>query len=60
VKASRGNGIPLILTHGWPSSYLEYLPLLPLLDDFDLVIPSLPGYGEPTSRPGWPPTTPDP
>ena len=44
-KASRGNGIPLILTHGWPSSYLEYLPLVPLLDDFDLVIPSLPGYG---------------
>jgi pimeloyl-ACP methyl ester carboxylesterase len=45
AKASRGKGIPLILTHGWPSSYLEYLPLVPLLDDFDLVIPSLPGYG---------------
>jgi pimeloyl-ACP methyl ester carboxylesterase len=42
----RGGGIPLILTHGWPSCFLEYLPLVPLLRDrFDLVIPSLPGYG---------------
>ncbi len=48
-------GIPLILTHGWPSSFAEYLALVPLLTDpgahgidgpaFDLVIPSLPGYG---------------
>jgi pimeloyl-ACP methyl ester carboxylesterase len=39
-------GIPLLLQHGWPSSFVEYLPLVPLLtDSFDLVIPSLPGYG---------------
>jgi pimeloyl-ACP methyl ester carboxylesterase len=48
-------GIPLLLQHGWPSSFAEYLPLVPLLTDpaahgidgpsFDLVIPSLPGYG---------------
>ena len=44
VHVARG-GMPLILTHGWPSSFLEYLPLVPLLPDFDLVIPSLPGYG---------------
>jgi len=54
-RARQGNGIPLILTHGWPSSFLELLPLVPLLTDprangidgpaFDLVIPSLPGYG---------------
>jgi len=45
-KARSGAGIPLILTHGWPSSFLEYLPLIPLLTDhFDVVIPSLPGYG---------------
>ena len=53
--AREGNGIPLILTHGWPSSFLELLPLVPLLTNpkanginapaFDLVIPSLPGYG---------------
>jgi pimeloyl-ACP methyl ester carboxylesterase len=42
----RGGGIPLVLTHGWPSCFAEYLPLVPLLRDrFDLVIPSLPGYG---------------
>jgi pimeloyl-ACP methyl ester carboxylesterase len=45
-RARGGGGIPLILTHGWPSSFLELLALVPLLrDDFDLVIPSLPGYG---------------
>jgi pimeloyl-ACP methyl ester carboxylesterase len=45
-RAPGGDGIPLILTHGWPSSFLEVLALVPLLSDrFDLVIPSLPGYG---------------
>jgi pimeloyl-ACP methyl ester carboxylesterase len=48
-------GVPLLLTHGWPSTFAEYLPLVPLLTDpaahglpgpaFDVVIPSLPGYG---------------
>jgi microsomal epoxide hydrolase len=55
----RGKGpapYPLILTHGWPSSFLEFLPLVELLADpgacggdpadaFDLVIPSVPGFG---------------
>jgi pimeloyl-ACP methyl ester carboxylesterase len=54
-RAPGGDGIPLILTHGWPSCFVEYLPLVPLLTDpaahgidgpaFDVVIPSLPGYG---------------
>jgi pimeloyl-ACP methyl ester carboxylesterase len=54
-RARHGDGIPLILTHGWPSTFAEFLPLIPLLTDpaahgvdgpaFDLVIPSLPGYG---------------
>jgi pimeloyl-ACP methyl ester carboxylesterase len=45
-RSPGGNGIPLILSHGWPSSFLELLALVPLLRDaFDLVIPSLPGYG---------------
>jgi pimeloyl-ACP methyl ester carboxylesterase len=54
-RARGGNGIPLILTHGWPSTFTEFLPLVPLLTDpgahgidgpaFDVVIPSLPGYG---------------
>lgn len=55
----RGKGprpFPLILTHGWPSSFLEMLKILPRLTDpasfggdpadaFDVVIPSLPGFG---------------
>jgi pimeloyl-ACP methyl ester carboxylesterase len=41
----RGGGIPLILTHGWPSTFVEHLQLVPHLGGFDLVIPSLPGYG---------------
>jgi pimeloyl-ACP methyl ester carboxylesterase len=44
-RAASGRGIPLILTHGWPSSFLDYLEMLPMLNDFDVVIPSLPGYG---------------
>src|SRR3546814_16454737 len=37
---------PLILTHGWPGSVLEFLDVIePLSADFHLVIPSLPGYG---------------
>jgi pimeloyl-ACP methyl ester carboxylesterase len=51
-------GVPLILTHGWPSTFAEMLPLVPLLDDFDLVIPSLPGYGF-SDAPGGPHTTRD-
>ena len=34
---------PVLLTHGWPSSFLELLPLADLLD-CDVVIPSLPGF----------------
>src|SRR5215813_12983084 len=54
-RARYGKGIPLILSHGWPSTFVELLPLVPLLTDprahaidgpaFDVVIPSLPGYG---------------
>lgn len=54
-RAADGRGIPVVLTHGWPSSFVEMLPLVPLLTDpvahgidgpsFDVVIPSLPGYG---------------
>jgi pimeloyl-ACP methyl ester carboxylesterase len=44
-RAVSGRGMPLILTHGWPGSFLDYLDMLPMLEDFDAVIPSLPGYG---------------
>src|SRR3712207_6152664 len=50
------NPLPLLITHGWPSSFVEMLDLIPLLTDpvrfggdaadaFDVIIPSLPGYG---------------
>jgi len=44
-RAASGTGVPLILTHGWPGSFLDYMDMLPMLEDFDVVIPSLPGYG---------------
>jgi pimeloyl-ACP methyl ester carboxylesterase len=54
-RARNGRGVPLILSHGWPSAFTELLPLVPLLTDpaaygidgpaFDVVLPSLPGYG---------------
>ena len=44
-RAVSGRGMPLILTHGWPGSFLDYVDMLPMLGDFDVVIPSLPGYG---------------
>ena len=54
-RARSGRGIPPILTHGWPSCFADYLPVVPFLADpaahgiggpgFDVVIPSLPGYG---------------
>ena len=44
-RATSGKGVPLILTHGWPSSFLDYVDMLPMLEPFDVVVPSLPGYG---------------
>jgi pimeloyl-ACP methyl ester carboxylesterase len=54
-RAIQGHPVPLILSHGWPSTFAELLPLVPFLTDphahgiegpaFDVVIPSLPGYG---------------
>lgn len=47
ARSATGGGLPLILTHGWPGSVLELAGLAKPLTDagFDVVIPSLPGYG---------------
>jgi len=56
--------VPLMLTHGWPSSFIEYVGLIGPLSDpaahggdpadaFDVIVPSLPGYGY-SSRPTRP------
>jgi pimeloyl-ACP methyl ester carboxylesterase len=43
-RAAHG-GVALVLTHGWPSTFVELLSLVDRLGDrFDLVVPSLPGY----------------
>jgi pimeloyl-ACP methyl ester carboxylesterase len=66
VKSRHENALPLIMTHGWPGSVIELLGAIgPLTDPtayggstddaFDLVLPSLPGYGfsgQPTEV-GW-------
>lgn len=46
IQSSNPDARPLILTHGWPGSVLEFLDVIkPLSADYHLVIPSLPGYG---------------
>ena len=56
VKGKGPAPMPLILTHGWPGSFVEMLKIIPLLtdpaahgfdatDSFDVVVPSLPGFG---------------
>ncbi|RIQ22264.1 epoxide hydrolase family protein [Jiangella rhizosphaerae] len=55
VRSANPEATPLLLVHGWPSSVVEFLDLIPLLtDDYHLVVPSLPGFGfSPLSGPGW-------
>ena len=66
VRSPEPDAVPLILTHGWPGSVVEYLDVIgPLTDPrahdrdpsiaFDLVIPSLPGFGfsSPLTGRGW-------
>jgi pimeloyl-ACP methyl ester carboxylesterase len=70
VKSKNANPLPVIITHGWPGSIIEQMKVIDPLtnptahggsaaDSFDVVIPSLPGYGfsgKPTA-PGWTPVT---
>jgi pimeloyl-ACP methyl ester carboxylesterase len=68
VRSKQENALPLIVTHGWPGSVIEQLGIIDPLtnptahgasaaDAFDLVVPSMPGYGfsgKPTTT-GWDP-----
>jgi pimeloyl-ACP methyl ester carboxylesterase len=68
IRSKNANALPLIVTHGWPGSVFEQLKIIAPLTDptayggrpedaFDLVIPSIPGYGfsgKPTDT-GWNP-----
>lgn len=55
-RSSNPDALPLIITHGWPGSVVEFHKVIePLSEDFHVVCPSLPGYGfsgKPT-RTGW-------
>ena len=44
IRGTRQGAMPLLLTHGWPDSFLRYAKVFPLLSAFDLVVPSLPGF----------------
>ncbi|MEP4485518.1 MAG: epoxide hydrolase family protein [Halioglobus sp.] len=46
VKSGNSAARPLLISHGWPGSILEFLDVIePLSQDFHIVIPSLPGFG---------------
>ncbi|HLL33847.1 MAG TPA: epoxide hydrolase [Streptomyces sp.] len=66
IRSPEPDATPLILTHGWPGSIVEFLDVVgPLTDPaahggdpadaFHVVVPSLPGFGlsGPTAEPGW-------
>ncbi|MCG5215328.1 epoxide hydrolase family protein [Streptosporangium sp. KLBMP 9127] len=56
VRSQDPGAIPLIVTHGWPGSVVEFLDVIgPLSESFHLVIPSIPGFGlsGPTGEAGW-------
>src|SRR5438309_735502 len=68
VRSRHQGALPLIVTHGWPGSIIEQLKIIEPLTDptahggsasdaFDIVIPSMPGYGfsGKPSTPGWGP-----
>lgn len=65
-RGKGSNPMPIIITHGWPSSFYQMLKIIPLLtdpashggdpaDSFDVIVPSMPGYGfsDLPSKPGF-------
>ena len=70
VRSKHANALPVVVTHGWPGSIIEQLKIIDPLtnptahggsaaDAFDVVIPSLPGYGYSgkPKKPGWNPVS---
>lgn len=66
VRSPEPDALPLVITHGWPGSFVEFLRILgPLTDPrrhggdpadaFHVVVPSIPGFGfsGPAGEPGW-------
>lgn len=68
LRSPEPDALPLVMTHGWPGSVLEFLKVAPLLTDprahggdpkdaFHVVLPTLPGFGlsGKPAKPGWTP-----
>jgi epoxide hydrolase len=66
ARSDHPDALPLLLTHGWPGSFAEFLDVIPRLTDpesfggqagdaFHVIVPSLPGYGfsDPPRTRGW-------
>ncbi len=66
IRSRHEDALPLVLTHGWPGSFIEFLKVIPALTDptahggepgdaFHVVCPSLPGYGfsDKPKQAGW-------
>jgi len=66
VRSRHSEALPLVITHGWPGSIVEFLKVIDPLtdptvhggeaaDSFHVILPSLPGYGfsDKPARPGW-------
>ena len=66
ARSAHPDARPLLLTHGWPGSIIEFFEVIPRLTDpeahggrstdaFHVIVPSLPGYGfsDPPRSPGW-------
>lgn len=44
-RSDNDDATAVMLLHGWPSSFVQMLNILPLLEDFHVVVPGLPGFG---------------
>jgi pimeloyl-ACP methyl ester carboxylesterase len=56
ARSPHPEAVPLVLTHGWPGSVVEFVKVIgPLTDAFHVVCPSLPGYAfsDRPAEPGW-------
>ena len=59
AKSADPDAIPLLLLHGWPGSFMEFIDIIPDLTTgspaFEVIVPSLPGFGlsAAPAEPGW-------
>lgn len=44
IPGKRKEAMPILMAHGWPDSFLRYVKTFPLLADYTLIVPSMPGF----------------